>query len=123
MTAENWLTPRPDLASHSRTEMPRARNHSPQSLLAAGSAWSARLRTTTRGLLPTMSSMSGLRLAMGMRASMISATTSTYFMSAAIIRRVLVIWPGYHWMFIRTALLPYPVCPCLTYQYTRFSPA
>ena len=86
-------------ASHSKTEIPWARKYAPQTLLAAGSAWSARLRMTTRGFPPTSSSKSGFRLAMGIRASMTSATTSTYLRFSPIIRRVLVMWPGYHWMF------------------------
>ena len=51
------------------------------------------------GLPPTSSSKSGFRLAMGIRASMTSATMSTYLRFSPIIRRVLVMWPGYHWMF------------------------
>ena len=96
ITGENCFTPAPLWASQVSTAIPWARKCASQSLVAAGSAWSARLRTTTRGLVPTRSSMSGLRLAMGMRASMISATTSTNFRFSPIIRRVLVMWPGYH---------------------------
>ena len=99
ITGENCLPPAPLRASHSKTEIPWARKYAPQTLLAAGSAWSARLRMTTRGFPPTSSSKSGFRLAMGIRASMTSATTSTYLRFSPIIRRVLVMWPGYHWMF------------------------
>ena len=73
---------------------------SAQRFVMAGSAISMRLRMIIRGLLPQMASMSGLRLVMGMRASRISHTASTSFTSASIIRRVLVMWPGYHWIFM-----------------------
>ena len=52
ITGENCLTPAPLRASHSKTEIPWARKYAPQTLLAAGSAWSARLRMTTRGFPP-----------------------------------------------------------------------
>jgi len=61
---------------------------------------SMRFKITIRGFLPQIASMSGFRLEMGMRASKISHTASTSFTSASIIRRVLVMWPGYHWIFM-----------------------
>ena len=64
-----------------------------------------RLRMIIRGFVPQMASMSGLRLASGMRASKISHTASTSFTSASIIRRVLVMWPGYHWIFMRSSIV------------------
>ena len=96
----NCPTPLPVLASVSSTAKSFPRNQAPQARLPSGSAWSARLRTTSRGFCPQMASMSGLRLDRGMRASTSSTTMSTSFRSASICRRVLVMWPGYHWMFM-----------------------
>lgn len=58
------------------------------------------MSTTSRGLPAVMASMSGFRLDTGIRASMISTTMSTFFRSASICRRVLVMCPGYHWIFM-----------------------
>src|SRR5699024_8877385 len=61
---------------------------------------SMRLRTMSLGFPAVSSSTSGLRLEIGIRASRISQTASMFFSWLWIIRRVLVMWPGYHWMFI-----------------------
>ena len=68
--------------------------------MAPASAMSMRLRTMSRGFPAVSSSTSGFRLAMGIRASRISQTASMFFSWLWIIRRVLVMWPGYHWIFI-----------------------
>ncbi len=68
--------------------------------VALGSARSIRFKTRIRGFPPHRRSISGFRLEIGIRASTISHTASTCFRSASIWRRVLVIWPGYHWIFI-----------------------
>ncbi|MFQ9435301.1 MAG: hypothetical protein ACLR1R_02490 [Ruminococcus callidus] len=58
-------------------------------------------------MLPTMLSISGLRLLCGTRASRISTTASTSDRFAAIIRRVFVICPGNHWIFrISSSAMP-----------------
>ena len=58
-----------------------------------------------RGFCPQIASMSGFRLENGMRASTISQTASTSLRSASIFRRVLVMWPGYHWIFMRSSIV------------------
>ena len=92
--AENFSVPTPFLALASSTAQPCARKYRVQRRVSAGSAWSARLRTMSRGLPAVSSSTSGLREDIGMRASTISQTASIFLISAEIMRLVLVMWPG-----------------------------
>ena len=109
-TAEgNCLTPWPCLALASSTAKPLPRKYAAHALVAAGSARSTRLRTISLGLPLVSSSTSGFRLERGTRASRISHTASICFSWSEIIRRVLVMWPGYHWMFMALSSILPPV--------------
>ena len=94
------FTPLPERASVSSTARPCARNHARHCAVAEGSAWSTRFITTSRGLPAESRSMSGLRLAAGMRASMISQTASTMDTFCSIMRPALVMCPGNQCMSI-----------------------
>ena len=86
----NSFTPLPLFASVSRIARPRLSKWRRQRAVTAGSARSVRLRITSRGLPAARRSISGLRLAFGMRASRISHTASTIFRFSSIIRWALV---------------------------------
>jgi len=64
--------------------------------VTSGSAKSALFRITTRGFCRTMVRIIGFRLAVGMRASRSSMTTSISFSFSSICRRARVMWPGNH---------------------------
>jgi len=69
------------------------------SSVTAGSARSALFSAYSFGLRAVIRSISGLRLDSGMRASSRTRLASTCWISCSIMRRVLVIWPGNHWIF------------------------
>ena len=94
------LTPLPERASVSSTGRPLSRKYARHSAVAAGSAWSTRFIITSLGLPPARRSMSGLRLAAGMRASISSHTASTSLTFSSIILPALVICPGNQCMSI-----------------------
>ncbi|KYF57546.1 hypothetical protein BE08_05360 [Sorangium cellulosum] len=71
----------------------RWRSHA---FVTAGSARSLLLSTLTHGFWPRSSATTGFSLACGMRASSTSMMTSCDGIDSAIMRRALVMWPGYH---------------------------
>ena len=88
------------LASIFTTCMPRSVNHWAQRRFKASSARSALFSSTMRAFPAPRSSMSGLRLESGTRASTSSITRSMSFKSSFMARLAFVICPGYHCIFI-----------------------